>query len=248
MKWLVATALVVGMSSAAAAPKRPDAKAAFDKGVAAYTKGDFAAASEQLGRSYELEADLDTLFAWAQSERRLDHCDKASTLYAKLLDSDMPAANKAAVRERFDECQKILAAQAPAPEPIVTPPPAAEPPPPSPPPAPPRAEGRAWWANPVGGALVGVGLVGAGIGTVFLVQGRAANKDKASATTYGEFQSLEDRAESRGKLGTALLVGGGVLVTAGIVWYATHPASKRAAQVTAWVAPDGGGVVALGRF
>jgi hypothetical protein len=243
MKWLVATALVIGAASASAAPKSREAKAAFDKGVAAYTKGDYAAAADQLGTSYGLEPDVETLFAWAQTERKLEHCEKASTLYAKLLDADLPAANKAVVREKFDECQKILAAQAPPPEPILAPPP------PTPTPLPPPSEeGRAWWKDPVGGALVGVGLVGVGVGTVFLVQGRAANKDKESAVTYGEFQRLEDRAESRGKLGTAVLIGGGVFVTAGIVWYATHRGSSRGTQVSGWAAPDGGGLVAFGRF
>jgi hypothetical protein len=247
MKWLVATALVIGAASASAAPKGAAAKAAFDKGVAAYTKGDFAAASDQLGKSYDLEPDVETLFAWAQTERKLEHCEKASTLYAKLLDADMPAANKTVVREKFDECQKILAAQAPKPEPIVTPPPpTAEPARPAPPP--PREEVRAWWKDPAGGALVGMGLVSVGVGTVLLVQGRAADKDKASAVTYGEFQRLEDRAESRGKLGTGALIGGGVLVTAGIVWYATHGSSEHRTQVSGWAAPDGGGLVAFGTF
>ncbi len=247
MKWLVATALVIGAASASAAPKGADAKAAFDKGVAAYTKGDYAGASEQLGASYGLEPDVETLFAWAQTERKLEHCDKASALYAKLLDADLPAANKAVVREKFDECQKVLAAQAPAPVPVVEPP--APTPEPTPMPAPPPSdEGRAWWKDPIGGGLVIVGLAGVGIGTVFLVQGRAADKDKASAPTYGEFQRLEDRAESRGKLGTGVLIGGGVLVTAGIVWYATHGSGKRGTQVSAWGTPDGGGVLAFGRF
>lgn len=247
MKWLVATALVLGTASASAAPKGAAAKAAFDKGVAAYTKGDFAAASDQLGKSYDLEPDVETLFAWAQTERKLEHCEKASTLYAKLLDAELPAANKTVVREKFDECQNILAAQAPKPAPVVTPPPPTPTPTPTPPP-PPSDEGRAWWKDPVGGALVGVGLVGVGVGTVFLVQGRAADKDKATAVTYGEFQRLEDRAEARGKLGTGVLIGGGVLVTAGIVWYATHGGGKHGTQVSGWAAPDGGGLVAFGAF
>ena len=257
MKWLVAIALVIGAASASAAPKGAVAKAAFDKGVAAYTSGDFTAASDQLGKSYDLEPDVETLFAWAQTERKLEHCEKASALYAKLLVADLPAANKSVVREKFDECQKNIAAQAPKPEPIVTTPPIVttrptETPTPTPTPAPlpppPSEEGRAWWKDPVGVGLVGVGLVGVGVGTVFLVQGRAADKDKATAMTYGEFQRLEDRAASRGKLGTGVVIGGGVLVTVGIVWYATHRGSKRGTLVSAWAAPDGGGLVAFGRF
>lgn len=250
VRWLVAIALLVGAPAANAAPKGAAAKAAFDKGVAAYTQGDWAGASEALGKSFELEADVETLFAWAQTERKLEHCDKATELYGKLLQIDMPAENKSVVQAKLEECKQILA-QAPKPEPIVTAPPKADPVASQPEPSPARPAGdqpRAWWKDPVGGALVGVGVVGLGVGGVFLVQARSADKDKASATTYGEFQRLEDRASSRGKLGVIGLVGGGVLVGAGIVWYATHGQGKHSAQVTGWLAPDGGGVVALGAF
>lgn len=255
MKWHVAIALVIGAGSASAAPKGAASKAAFDKGVAAYTKGDYAGASDQLGKSYDLEPDVETLFAWAQTERKLEHCEKANTLYAKLLDTDMPAANKTVVREKFDECQKILATRVPKPEPkpepIVTPSPTPAAGPiarPAPLPPPPSEEGRAWWKDPVGGALVGAGLVGVGVGTVFLVQGRAADKDKATAMTYGEFQSLEDRAASRGKLGTGVMIGGGVVLAAGVVWYATHGSRKSETHYSMWAAPEAGGLVAFGSF
>lgn len=249
VRWLVAIAVLVVAPAANAAPKGAAAKAAFDKGVAAYTQGDWAGASEALGKSFELEADVETLFAWAQTERKLEHCDKATELYGKLLQIDMPAENKAVVESKLSECKQILA-QAPKAEPVVTSPPKADPAP-----EPVRSPGgstvdepRAWWKDPVGGALVGVGVVGLGVGGVFLVQARAADEDKASAATYGEFQRLEDRASSRGKLGVIGLIGGGVLIGAGIVWYATHGHGKQRAQVTGWLAPDGGGVVALGAF
>jgi hypothetical protein len=250
MRWLaLAVALVVGAPAAIAAPKGADAKAAFDAGVAAYTKGDYAGASEALGKSYGLEADIETLFAWAQTERKLEHCDKATELYNKLLQIDMPAENKAVVLTKLDECKQILAAQ-PKPEPQVPPPPVTHDPVPPPVEHPPSSdEPRAWWKNPVGGALVGVGVVGLGVGGVFLVQARSADHDKANAPTYGEFRTLEARASSRGKLGMGALIGGGVLVGAGIVWYATHRSSEHRTAVTGWLAPEGGGgVVALGRF
>jgi hypothetical protein len=244
VRWLAALALVCASSVAAAAPKGAEARAQFDKGVAAYTAGDFAAAAAALGASYALEADVETLFAWAQTERKLDHCDKAAELYAKLLEADLPAENKAVVREKLDECQKILAAQAPPP-----PPPQPVPvPEPAPPPPPPTETSRAWWKDPVGGALVGVGVIGLGVGTVFLVQARSADQDKANAATYGEFQALEDKAQSRGKLGVGALIGGGVLVTAGIVWYATRGSSESKTAVTGWLDGTAGGLAAFGSF
>ena len=247
VRWLAAIALVLGASTASAAPKGAEAKAAFDAGVAAYTKGDYAGAAAALNKSYDLEPDVETLFAWAQTERKLDHCDQASALYAKLLAADIPAENKEVVREKFDECQKILAAQPPKEpdKPVVVQPTPVQPPPPSPPQ---HESSRAWWKDPVGGALVGVGVIGLGVGGVFLVQARSADKDKASAPSYGEFQRLEDRAESRGKLGVGALIGGGVLVTAGIVWYATHGSSSKQTTVTGWLDTGGGGLAAFGSF
>jgi len=40
----------------------------------------------------------------------------------------------------------------------------------------------------------------------------------------------------------------GALLVAGIVWYATRGGGERPTQVTGWVTPDGGGLVAAGTF
>jgi tetratricopeptide (TPR) repeat protein len=125
--WTLAIALVCIASSAGAAPKRRDAKAAFDRGLAAYKKGSFEAASKALGKSFALERDVDTLFAWAQSERQLERCDKAIDLYEKLLGFDLPPANREAVELKRTECRTIIAQQKPAGEPP-TGTPTAEPP------------------------------------------------------------------------------------------------------------------------
>lgn len=251
-------------STVLAAPKKKAARAQFDKGVAAYTKGDFAAAAEALGKSYALEADAETLFAWAQTERKLDRCDKAIELYDKLLAMPkLPEENKDAVRIQIEECRAILQVRPPEPTPDAAPvdaPPDEAPEPTAPavtdasaeperaPVSTPKAEGtRAWWKDPVGGALVGLGVVGLGVGTVFLVQGSGADSDKESAATYEEYQALADKAESRGQLGVISLVAGGALVTGGIIYYATR--SKPADNtVSGWLAPSGGGLALSGRF
>jgi tetratricopeptide (TPR) repeat protein len=244
---LAAVVLLTAAPAAHAAPKTPEAKAAFDRGVAAYTANDYATASEALGQSYALEPDVETLFAWAQTERKLERCDKASELYEKLLAYDLPDENKAAIRSKLEECNAILAAEKPAP----TPPPVVEPaplPPPIDQPPPPPPSSPAWWKDPVGGALVGVGAVGLGVGGYFLVSARSLDADKEAAPTYGEFRRLEDKADSRGRLGVIAVAGGGALLVAGIVWYATRGGGERPTQVTGWVTPDGGGVAASGRF
>jgi hypothetical protein len=311
-------ATLVASSAAVAAPKAGEARVQFDKGVAAYTKGDYAAAAEALGASFVLEADPETLFAWAQTERKLGHCDRAVDLYTKLLAMDLPAENKKAIRVQISECKAIIADQKakpatkpvaakpdksvatkpadksvatkpadksvatkpvetkpvdkavetkpvdkaveskPVDKPIETKPEPPRPPPPietaqlesmppHEPPPPIGNEGRAWWKDPVGGALVGVGAVSIGVGIVFLAQASSADSDKLNAMSYPEYKDLADTAESRGRLGVISLVAGGALVTAGVVWYVTRkPSSERA--VTTLVLPSGGGVAFSGRF
>jgi tetratricopeptide (TPR) repeat protein len=235
----LAALVVLAGSPVFAAPKSGDARAQFDRGVAAYTKGDYATATEALGASFVLEADPETLFAWAQTERKLGHCERAIELYTKLLAMDLPAENKQAIDVQIDECKAVLAEeQQREPAPVVTPPPE--------PASFAHAEGRAWWKDPVGGALVGAGVVGLGLGTVFLVQGHSAEADKDGAATYAEYQRLADRATSRGRLGVIGLVAGGALVAGGIVWYVTREPTEP--TLTTLLLPSGGGVAVSGRF
>jgi hypothetical protein len=286
---LLVVAVLVG--SASAAPKSKAARKHFDKGVTAYTKGDFAAAAAAFSKSNAIEQDMETMFAWAQSERQLDHCDKAIELYDKLLATDMPSENKEAVKVQIGECKEILAKQKPAnttkpdttkpdtTKPDTTKPDTTKPDTTKPdttplpdttahettanangandttpstltgpsPETPATPEGRAWWKDPVGGALVGAGVVGMGLGTVFLVQGSSANSDKDTATTYDEYQAFDDRAKSRGQLGVITLVAGGALAAGGVVWYVTHKPSHNA-TVTGWLDGQSGGLVVHGGF
>jgi tetratricopeptide (TPR) repeat protein len=109
-------------TSATAAPRGRRARVEFNRGVKAYATKHYEAAASALARSYALEHDPETLFAWAQTERKLDRCDKAVELYGKLLALHLPEANKRAVEDQLAECKQILAAQAPAPSPDTTPP------------------------------------------------------------------------------------------------------------------------------
>jgi hypothetical protein len=246
--WLVIGALLVAAPFAAAAPKGKAAKAAFDRGVAAYQKGDFAGASAALAQSYKLEADIETLFAWAQSERQQDKCESAIELYKTLLELDMPAENKAAVQTKLDECQVIVDAQR-VPDKPVEPAPVVEPEPDPEPaqPPPPRAEGKTpWWKDPIGDALVIGGVVGLGVGGVLLYQAKSA--EDRSFESHESFQSEQDTAESRGRIGLIVTIAGAALVTGGIVRYATRSTGEERTTVSGWVAPGGGGIAAFGRF
>jgi tetratricopeptide (TPR) repeat protein len=246
MRAALAIAALLAATPAIAAPKGKAAKAAFDRGVSAYTKGDFAGASEALGQSYKLEPDIETLFAWAQSERQQNKCDSAIELYNKLLDTDMPAENKDAVRTKLEECKAIIAAERkPEPEPVREEPIREEPPREEPPPA----DGKTpWWKDPIGDALTISGVVALGVGGYFLYSGKQA-EDK-SFENEAQFETNQDKAESHGRIGVILTLTGGALIVGGVVRYMTRDSggSKESTTVTGWVTGDSGGLAAFGRF
>lgn len=250
-------------TSAFAAPKGRAAKKEFAKGVAAYQKGDFAAASTALGRSYKLEPDTETLFAWAQSERQQNKCESAIDLYNQLLAKDMPAENKDAVRSKLDECRAIIDAKTvekpvepPKPpkkiEPVTKVEPVALAPAPRPAqeePAPQlivKETRRPWYKDPIGDSLTIAGVVSLGVGGYFLYSAKQA-EDK-SQENDSVFEEQQDKAESHGRLGVVFTVAGGVLIVSGIVRYMTRPAQESSTQLTGWVNESSGGIAAFGRF
>jgi tetratricopeptide (TPR) repeat protein len=275
---VAASALVGAAGTADARPKRRDSKAAFDRGVVAYQKGNFQGASEALGKSFELERDVDTLFAWAQAERKLEHCDKAIDLYQQLLTFNLPAANRSAVENKLTECRTILAQQAPTPPPAPAEPvaPAAPPPAPAPsapavtpssapasvavaaaqvgpprPEEPPAAPGAPYvpYKDPVALGLVGGGVVAAGIGVGFLIAAHSASNSARSATTYQGVMDANHKVDQRNTVGGVGLIAGGALAAGGVGWvWWKHRAAGEHRTVTGWLAPGGGGLVIAGPF
>jgi len=256
-------AIVMASAPVLAAPKSPASKKEFDRGVKAYTAGDYDAAADAMSKSYQLEKDPETLFAWAQAERKLDNCDKAIELYKELLGYDLPPENKQVIQQNLSECKQVIADKKKAPPHDASPPDASPPdpsppvdkadaaaPPPTPAPAPvvadqPASEGgRAWWKDPVGDGLVVVGIGGLAFGGVELMSASKADSDKAKATTYPDFLRLQKKAHDDGQLGVIAAGAGGAFVVLGIVWYATHR-DHHEHQVTGWIAPTGGGGIAL---
>jgi len=266
--WLIGLALIALASTADAKPRRRDAKQAFERGIAAYSKGNFEAASEAFGKSFAIERDVDTLFAWAQSERKLDHCEKAIDLYEKLIGNfALPAANKSAVELKLSECRAIIAqlnarpepppAEPPAVEPAPAPPPEARPEPPTrvaermpvPPEPPPFTDApaptRSWYKDPIALGLLGGGAIATGIGAGLLVSASALDKDAKNARSYADALSLSDQARSRGNLGLITTGVGGALVITGVVWIVLHRDGGERRVVTGWLAPEGGGGFAV---
>jgi hypothetical protein len=107
-------------------------------------------------------------------------------------------------------------------------------------------EGKSRFKDPIGGVLLGTGVVALGVGTYFLVAAKGADSDAKSATNYFDVERFNDDADSKGKLGVVATLAGGALIVAGVVRYATHRSKPRA--VTGWITPEGGGIAAFGRF
>jgi len=266
---MIVLALAAMASAAEAKPKRRDAKTWFDRGVAAYKKGSFEAASEALGKSFDLERDVDTLFAWAQAERKLDHCGKAIELYEKLLAFDLPPANKEAVDAKLTECRTQLlvsdrkatppeSAVAPSPDPLPVAPkadPTGEPPgagdhgaSPSSPVTDARPGARAWYKDPISLALVGAGAVATGVGVGFLASAKSLDGDFKAAKDYQKAQDLSAQAKSHGNIGLIATGVGGALVVGGVAWIFTHRGTTEQHTMTGWLAPGGGGLAIAGSF
>lgn len=268
--WIIAVvvaAMAAMASSADAKPKRRDAKAQYDRGVAHYQLGNFEAASAALGKSFELERDVDTAFAWAQAERMRNRCERAIELYEQALSFKMPAANRTAIQQKLSECRTILADQKPTPpvtEPVLEPPAVVSKPPEAAPvvvedrenplpssPGTPVASGPsspAWYRDPITLGLLGTGLVASGAAVGFELSARSLDRDFDSAPDHAAAVAFRDRAESRRNLAR---ISGGVgvaLVIGGVVWMVLHRDTTEKPTVTGWVTPDGGGVVVAGGF
>ena len=83
------------------------------------------------------------------------------------------------------------------------------------------------------------------------MQGKQAESDSDKAGNLDDFRRLDDRAQSKGKLGVIVGASGAVLLVAGIVRYATRGTDKPRedrTEVTGYFDGTSGGFVAFGRF
>ncbi|CAN5882225.1 hypothetical protein BH11MYX4_BH11MYX4_54860 [soil metagenome] len=108
------------------------------------------------------------------------------------------------------------------------------------------------WQKPVGLVLVGVGVVGMGVGTVFGLSAKSkydgafadgGGCDRATKQCDAPGQSAIDDARSKATLSTILFIAGGALTVAGAVVFITAPSSRaRALQVAPTGYAGGGGL------
>jgi hypothetical protein len=190
--------------------KNPSVNEHFHAGLAAYGKQDYATASREFEAAYKLDPVPTVLYTWAQSERLGGHCDKAVPLYNKYLYADINDKQVVATREKIKLCEKQM------------PPPKPTPPEPPPPETQPREEAPRWYKDKLGGALTAVGVIGVGIGVVYLVKASGTRADADNAMFLDDFKRGLDDATSQRRVGAVSLTIGLGLVASGIAVYVIH--------------------------
>ncbi len=213
--------LIVIAVLGAAAPVRADevaAKPHIDRATALHKDGAYAEALRELELAYALDSQPNLLYAIAQLHVKLGRCPEAITFYERFLETQPAAGPAGAARQAIDVCRTA------PPPPEVSPAPPLPPPVPAPPSLQPPLEApRAsagptpLYKDPIGGVLVGAGVV-AGVVGIVLYRGAMSDLDAAeTAATYQDSESLV--SDSRAKRRYAAIAGSGalVLIGAGVV-------------------------------
>jgi hypothetical protein len=188
-------------------PNQVDADLHVSAATEAYQAGEFERAATEIQAAYELSPSPDLLFPWAQAERQSGDCSAAIKLYARYLAADPGETTADLARDQIENCVVALEDERAAERAAV------------------RVEtsramekDRSWIRDPVGGALVGGGVVFMGAGVGMMIGGRSMMID-ALESDHANYASEADRAVTVDRLGIAGLSVGVALVAGGIVRY-----------------------------
>ena len=217
----------------------PEAQAKLREAQEAFQNEDFDAAAAAVEAAYIIEPKPMLLYPWAQAERSRGNCEAAVELYQRFLDSDPPDEMAGVAIENRDLCQAELDAEQEVIEDddgsVVDEVLAEEDPEPSPAPVTndnqPKA--KAWYKDPVGGVLVGVGVAGVGAGVGLLAVASSRAKGASEMDTHSEYMDARDGATTLRNGGAIALSIGGALVVGGVVRYLLV-AKKGNKDATAW--------------
>jgi hypothetical protein len=198
-----------------------------DAGVALYQAEHYGEAIAKLTEAYALHPQPEIQYVLGQAERRSGHCDRALVHYRAFLAFAPTPEQGAAAQTQIERCgggAPVTAAAgglAPA-EVVATTVPRD------------RNEQRAWYADPLGGALLATGGASVAVGTAVWL---AANSTIAGANkNYAAYEQARGAERDRmfGRIGVG--VGAG-LVTLGVVRDLVLRTRSRAWSLRAGVAP-----------
>lgn len=183
-----------------------EAERLYQEGLHDYKAQRYAAAIASLSRSFELNPQAQTLFAWAQSERLLFHCENATALFDRFIamaPTERQVAAAQLAKRRCTQAPTDTNLVKPAAVPVATQ----------------SMTAGAWYQDVAGGALCAVGVVGvaSGLGLLVSAHGLAASAD--SADNLGASQSERRAAEQRWAWGAGTMVAGALLFAGGVSRY-----------------------------
>lgn len=215
-----AQSLAQTLAQPSEAPMPPDARAPFERGLRLYNEKNYEAALVELREAYAIATHSEILFAIAQAERLAGRCEEADKLYRQFLERSPNPEHAEAAKAAMSRCES--AAPPPAVSPVVPPPP---PPPvvapvesvhsqPTPRPV------RAWYTDPWGGVLAGLGVASAGVGIALFAVSSSKADDAQGASTYDLYGDEFERAKGQRLVSVVLFGTGAAFVTAAIVRYA----------------------------
>ncbi|HEY4176312.1 MAG TPA: hypothetical protein VGM90_05755 [Kofleriaceae bacterium] len=214
-----------------------DAKVLLDKAGKAFQAGDFASALTSLQAAYDKDPQPDLLYAIAQTEQKLDKCGAAIGHYEQYLATSPSEGAAKDTREAIAVCKAKL--PPPAPEPVVAPQPLAPPAGASASTSDPGA-GR-WYRDPLGITLIGTGVLAGAIGAVLYQDARSDLDSAETARDNATYLDTVDTAHTKRNVSVVLMLGGGALITGGIVRLVKRDRAEKSSHVA--LVPTTGGAV-----
>jgi hypothetical protein len=198
---------------------------AFTQAQAAFNEERFEEAARLLEKAYLIEPKAELLYPWAQAERMQGNCKMAIDLYQRFLDAGVKGQFAEAAKQNIERCrEEVEAAEEPVEEEPVEEEPAVDEERPEPKRVPdqePRdAKARKWYADPAGGVLFAVGIVGVGVGGGLLGAAMSTADKAPDAGGNADYEAQRDRATTLRNAGAAVLAIGGALLIGAVVRYA----------------------------
>jgi hypothetical protein len=189
-----------------ASPAAPD-------GATLFREGRYAEAAEAFAAEYEATKDPALLFGSAMALQRAGNCWAAIDGFEAFISRSPPATDVHEARKQIDSCRKVLEMQTHRPEPRVE-----APPPPAPLPDRDTFEAPPWYRDPLGSALVGVGVpvmfAGGGLyGASFAVADGGARDSEA------DYERRRTQVRAMAITGITLLGVGAALTIVGTIRY-----------------------------
>jgi tetratricopeptide (TPR) repeat protein len=191
----------------------PEAKAAYDRAVAAWEAKDWLVAADAFEHAHELDPRPELLWSQAQALRFGGDCKRAITAYESFIAMDPPDVDEETARGNIERCEAEI-----EPEPAVEPPPPVVAPPKPAPAQPDRAPPpREWYADPTGVSLFVGGLAVAGVGGGLTGSAHAMKDDAPDAASEQTYRSDIAAAQRRNAAGIACLAVGGALMAGSVI-------------------------------